>query len=304
MRLVMTAIALATFSVVLLGPGSTWLSRARWVHRAPRAGVLLWQGMGLGAILSGIGAGLALAATRYRAGFAGGTRQLVGSLFSNHPLRGLGLYDALGLTLAADLLIVLGVVLGVFMVRTVRRRARHRDLLDLVTYTAPQYPGTEFLADRRAIAYCLPGFRPRIVVSDGTRTLLDRNELWAVIHHERGHAHAHHGLVMLPMASLSSLFPWIPYARYAPESMGLLLEMAADDFSSRRSERRLLAAALVEMAANGWAPSCAFAAAGTGALERVSRLLKADPTSKSSAVLASVLGLAAVLVPVSAALLT
>jgi hypothetical protein len=83
-----------------------------------------------------------------------------------------------------------------------------------------------------------------------------------------------------------------------------LNEMAADDFSSRRSERRLLAAALVEMAATGWAPCCALASVGSGVLERVSRLLKVNPTFKTSAVLATGLGIAAILVPISAALLT
>ena len=63
--------------------------------------------------------GCALAGSRYRAGFVGGTRQLIEGLFSAHPLQGLGLYDALGLTLAADLVIVLCAVLGVVTMRTV-----------------------------------------------------------------------------------------------------------------------------------------------------------------------------------------
>ncbi len=66
-------------------------------------------------------------------------------------------------------MIVLCVVFGVVTMRTVRQRARHRRLLDLVTHETPEYPGTEFLADRRAVAYCLPGLRPRIVLSEGTQ---------------------------------------------------------------------------------------------------------------------------------------
>ena len=103
--------------------------------------VLLWQCTGLAAILSGIGAGLALAVSRYQSGFVGGTRQLVDGIFSGHPLQGLGLYDALGLTLAADLLIVLCVVFGVVTMRTARQRARHRKLLDLVTLRDSRIPG-------------------------------------------------------------------------------------------------------------------------------------------------------------------
>ena len=294
---------LACFSVALLGPLSSWLARTDWVERAPRAAVLLWQCLGLGALFSGIGAGLALAASRYRSGFVSGTRQLIEGLFSSHPLQGLGLYNALGLTLAADLLIVLCVVLGVVTTRTVRSRARHRKLLDLVSYKAPEYPGTHFLADQRAVAYCLPGFRPRIVLSDGTREILGGDELWAVIHHERGHAHEHHGLVMFPMLGLKKALGWIPYARHAPTSMALLLEMAADDFSSRRTGRYPLARALVEMSSAGWTPRCALGLTGSGVVARVSRLTSGDATSKRVAAASLALGLGVLFVPLCAAAL-
>ncbi len=300
MKLIVTAALLAGLSVTLLGPGASRLARARWLERAPHAAVFLWQCVGLGALASGIGAGCALAVSRYHAGFAGGTRRLIESLFSAHPLQGLGLYDALGLTLAADLVIVLCAVLGAVMIRTVRMRARHRKLLDLVSYTAPEFPGTEFLADQRAVAYCLPGLRPRIVLSDGTRELLGGDELWAVIHHERGHAHELHGLVMFPMLGLTNALGWIPYARFAPASMALLLEMAADDFSSRRTGRYALARALVDMSSAGWTPRCALGLTGSGVLSRVSRLTSEHPTSRRAAAAAVGLGLGALLVPVCA----
>ena len=300
--LVVTAALLGGFSVILLGPASSGLSRAPWVERAPRAGVFLWQCVGLAAIISGIGAGLALAVSRYQSGLAGGTRLLIDSVFSTHPLQGLGLYDALGMTLAADLLIVLVVVFGVVTMRTVRQRARHRKLLDLVTHENPEYPGTEFLADSRAVAYCLPGLRPRIVLSDGTKAILGQDELWAVIHHERGHAHERHGLVMFPLLGFKNAFAWIPYARHAPASIALLLEMAADDFSCRRAGRLPLAAALVEMSSSGWAPSCGLALTGSGVRRRVARLLRPSPASGRSAALALGLGVGALLVPACAAI--
>lgn len=303
MKLLITAALLSAFSTALLGPVSTWLSRASWVERTPRATVLLWQCIGMGAIFSGIGAGLMLAVSRYRVGFAAGTRQLFDGVFSGHPLRGLGLYDALGLTLAADLLIVLGVVLGSVTFQTVRLRARHRELLDLVAHVTPEYPGTEFLADDRAIAYCLPGLRPRIVLSEGTRTLLGDDEMWAVIHHERGHAHERHGLVMFPMLGLRKALGFVPYARYASASIAQLLEMSADDFSARQSSRRTLASALVRMASTGWAPSCGFAATGSNVHTRVLRLLRVDASSKRFSAFALGLGVGVLLVPVSAALL-
>lgn len=304
MNLLVTSGVLAVLSVTLLGPASAWLARVTWLWRAPRAGVLLWQGVGLGALLAGLGAGLALAVLRYHSGFVGGARALLDGAFGGHLLQGLGLYDALGLTLAADLAIVLCVVFTTTTARTVRRRARHRRLLDLVTFQSPDYPGTEFLRDHRAVAYCLPGLRPRIVLSDGTRRLLRDDELWAVIRHEEGHASERHGLVMLPLVGLQNLFRWVPYARHAPTNISLLLEMAADDYSSRRSGRPPLASALIEMATAGYAPSCGLALNGSDVVTRVSRLLDGDSLSKRSAVLATGLGLGSVLLPLSLALLT
>ena len=199
MSLFLAAALLTGLSVLLLGPFSKWLSQAGWVSQAPRATVLCWQCIGVGAIAAGIGAGLSVAVARYRVGFAGGVRELVASLFSGHPLQGLGLYDALALTLAADLGIVLAVLFGSLMVRTVRSRARHRRLLDLVAHRSAAYPGTDLISDKRTVAYCVPGLRPRIVLSEGTLRLLGPTEIAAVIEHERGHVHERHGLVMLPM---------------------------------------------------------------------------------------------------------
>src|ERR1700743_2931862 len=124
MSLLISAAFLAGLSFALLGPFSTGLSRAAWVSRAPRAAVLCWQCIGLGAIAAGMGAGLSVAVARCGFGFAGGVKGRVASLSSGHPLQGLGLYDALALTLAADLGIVLAVIFGSLMVRTGRSRAR------------------------------------------------------------------------------------------------------------------------------------------------------------------------------------
>lgn len=299
MNLVLVAALLVGLSVSLVGPVCTWFSRVAWVTRAPRCAVLCWQCIGLGAVASGIGAGLSCAVARYRLGFAGGVRALVESLFSGHPLQGLGLYDALGLTLAADLGIVLVVVFGTLMARTIRLRARHRRLLDLVAHHSAAYPGTELLADSRAVAYCLPGLHPRIVLSEGTLGLLGPDEIAAVIEHERGHAQERHGFVMLPMVGLRNLFRWIPYARLASQQIAALLEMSADDYSARRSDPRVLAAALVDMASAGWAPSCALSAAGSDVSDRVSRLVSGRRSSKKAAAASALLAVCAVALPLT-----
>ena len=304
MNLLIVAGLLAFLCVVLLGPLSKWLSQATWVSRAPRAAVLCWQCIGLGAIAACIGAGLSVAVARYRLGFAGGVRELVGSLFSGHPLQGLGLYDALALTLTADLGIVLAFIFVSLIVSTVRSRARHRRLLDLVAHQSPAYPGTDLISDDRTVAYCVPGVHPRIVLSEGTLQLLGPGEIEAVIAHERGHVHERHGLVMLPMLGLKNLFRWVPYARLAPREIATLLEMSADDYSARRYGPLTLAGALVDMAASGCAPRCALSATGSDVPRRVSRLLSSSRNSKKTAVTSGLLAGAVLVLPLAVVVLS
>jgi Zn-dependent protease with chaperone function len=303
MNLLVTAGLLAILTAALLGPLSQWLSRAAWVSRAPRAAVMCWQSIGLSALIAGMGAGLSVAVARYRLGFAGGARELVASLSSGHPLQGLGLYDALALTLAADLGIVLVVIFGSLTVRTVRSRARHRRLLDLVAHQSAAYPGTDLISDSRTVAYCVPGVHPRIVLSEGTLRLLGPSEIAAVIEHERGHAQERHGLVMLPMLGLKNLFRWVPYARLAPREIATLLEMSADDYSTRRYDPLTLAGALVDMAASGCAPRCALSAAGSDVPQRVNRLLSNSRNSKRTAAATGLLAAAFVALPLAIAAL-
>jgi Zn-dependent protease with chaperone function len=299
MNLFVAAGFLAVLSVVLLGPFSKWLSQAAWVSQAPRAAVLCWQCIGLGAIAAGMGTGFSVAVARYRVGFVSGMRELVGSLFSGHPLQGLGLYDALALTLGADLGIVLVVIFSALVIRTVRSRARHRRLLDLVGHRSATYPGTDLISDTRTVAYCVPGVRPRIVLSEGTLRLLGPTEIAAVIEHERGHIHERHGLVMLPMVGLKNLFRWIPYARLVQREIATLLEMSADDYSARRYDALTLAGALVDMAASGCAPRCALSAAGSDVTLRVSRLLSSSRNSKKTALTSGLLAGAVLALPLA-----
>ena len=304
MSLLVAAGVLGLFTVVLLGPMSTWLAEARWVIRAPRSAVALWQAIGLGAIASGIGAGLAVSVYRYHAGLTGGVGELVEGLASGHPVKGLGVPEALGLTLAADLLIVLLVLFGTLMARTTRSRARHRWLLNLLARPSSDYPGTDLLENSRPVAYCLPGRHPRIVISEGALRLLSSSQAHAVIEHERGHAHEHHGLVMLPMTGLRKMFGWVPYARLASGEIASLLEMSADDYSARRNDPVHLAAALVRMATSGPVPSCAMGSSGGDIPRRVERLLDASRNSKVLATASAIGAVALVSAPLAVMSLT
>jgi len=294
------AVGLVLLAVVVLGPLSTALARARWVDTSPRGAVALWQALGVSALLSGIGAGLCVAVERYHAGFTGGVAELVNSVTSGHPLTGLGLPDALGLTLAADLAVVLCFLLGSVSMRIATTRARHRRLVDLLSLQMHE-TGAAVLEHDAAVAYCVPGIRPRIVISAGTVELLDEDELAAVVAHERGHAHERHGLVMLPMVCISKIFAFVPYARLAPSSVAGLLEMAADDYAARRQDRGALASALVSMATAGAPPRCTFGLTGGLVSRRVVRLL--DEPRPSGRVVLGVTGAVTTLLVLPVALL-
>ena len=102
MILYLDAGILSAFVVLLVCPCSTWLEGASWVTRCPRAAVALWHCIGISATLATIGAGLwrrHRALSRRLRGRRGRTRRT--EVVGGHPLQGLGLPDALGLTLAA-----------------------------------------------------------------------------------------------------------------------------------------------------------------------------------------------------------
>lgn len=264
-----TVVALAGCCIVLFGALPVLLSRAEWPSRAPRAAVILWQAIGLSASLAAIGTGLAIAAAPLHTSLLVGVERMM-----RGGLGRLNVYEAIGLALATYIAGGLSGSFAVTLARTLRARSRHRRVLDLVGDRNDLLPGTIVLDHPAAAAYCLPGLRPRIVLSSGTLGALDVHEIRAVIAHERGHVHARHDLVMLPLASLLGPFHWLPYARLAPGAVSALLEMAADDYACRSHSRRDVAAALIHLASAGAGriPTCAFGATGSAVSTRVRRL--------------------------------
>jgi Zn-dependent protease with chaperone function len=297
MTLYLTAGGLAVLAAVLVGPLSVTLAQATWVARAPRAAVALWQAIGISALIAGIGSGLCVAVERYHAGFVGGMAQLLDGVRDGRPLQGLGLPDALGLTLAADLAIVLAFMLMAVVLQIASHRAHQRYLVDLLAESTVD--DVAVLDHPAAVAYCIPGLKARIVISAGAVDLLDPDELQAVVAHERGHAHEAHGLVMLPLVGMRRTIGFIPYARLAPTAVAGLLEMAADDYAARRTDRQKLASALVSMATAGAKPSCGLALTGGSVPLRLERLLREPRNGRSVALGTALLVLGMVAVPLA-----
>ncbi|MEW5626076.1 M56 family metallopeptidase [Streptomyces hydrogenans] len=248
------------------------LLRSAWPHRAPSLGVTVWLALTVTFVLA-----VALAAAQLASPTEHLHAGLVGLLHScgvgsGPAVPDPGTTDALAVALPA---VVLGAWAGAVAHRLLRaglRRARHRDRLDKVGVRCPRLRVT-VLPHATPGAYCLPGLRARIVVSDAAVRLLSARQLDAVVEHERAHVAGRHHLPLAAAEGFGALFRRLPLARHVRDQVALLLEMSADDRALRRHPDAVLATAMYELA-GGRTPRGAFGAAGPSpAVLRMKRIL-------------------------------
>jgi beta-lactamase regulating signal transducer with metallopeptidase domain len=121
-------------------------------------------------------------------------------------------------------------------------------------------------------AYCVAGRQPTVILTTGAVQALDAAQLDAVLAHERAHLTGrHHRLLALARIGREVL-PFLPLMRDAEEQVARLVELHADDAASRARDPRLLATALVVLAAPA-SPVPGLAAGVTDAVQRIHRLL-------------------------------
>jgi Zn-dependent protease with chaperone function len=270
--------AFTLLAVLLVGPAPALLARASWPLRAPRAAMVLWQAIALAAVLSTFSAGIATATRLLVPGPDGRpTASIVGAV----GRLGWPLWTAYIAVFALTVLV--GARLVVAVVRVVianrRRRAHHRMVVDLVgvghdAALAEPCAGTRdlrILDVPQPLAYCLPGVRSRVVVSEGTLSTLTDAEVAAILTHERAHLRARHDLVLEAFTAVHAAFPRLVRSANALRAVQLLVELLADDAAVRATGRTPLARALVACA-SGRAPSGALAAGGPSMVLRVRRL--------------------------------
>ena len=259
----MVALALGVLGLVLAGPGPLWVERWRFLHRVPRAAVVLWQAGAVAALVSVVGAGLAVAVPVAR-----GWREL-GAL----PLAELALFAVLAVFTAVVVLRLTWSVVAVAR-DTSARRTRHRAAVDLLgqVQESSALPGLRVLAEQLPVAYCLPGLREsRVVLSAGTLTALDAEQVRAVVEHESAHVRARHDVVLDTFTALHRAFPIAVRSEIPAEQCRMLVEMLADDAARRLTGPVPLARALVTLA-GAPKPAWALGATGAGTAERIARL--------------------------------
>ncbi|MBJ8337980.1 M48 family metalloprotease [Antrihabitans sp. YC3-6] len=284
-------------ALLLAGPAPALLARATWPYRAPRAALVLWQAIGLGAVLSAFGSGLAIASELLVPGANG---RPTTSPTKEIDALGLPLWTIYVVVFALTLLVGARLIYAVLRVGvlTRRRRARHRMLVDLLDRSANDSTRVHsadirVLEATEPIAYCLPGLRRRVVLSEGTFASLDESELKAVLTHERSHLRARHDLVLEAFTAVHEAFPRFVRSGSALGSVTLLVELLADDSAVKVTGPTPLARALVACAGSA-APDGALAAGGPHTLIRVQRL--SGPAGDVRIALAAYTASAAILV--------
>lgn len=271
----MSALAFTVLALVLSGPVPALLARASWPFRAPRAAIVLWQAIALAAVLSAFSSGIAIASRLFAPGPDG---RPTTTITSEIAVMGWPVWIAYVVVFALTLVIGARLIVAVLQVAiaTRRRRAHHRMVVDLVGKSqkwahARAGGGLRILNVDQPLAYCLPGVRSRVVVSEGTLTTLADNEIAAILTHERAHLRARHDLVLEMFTAVNAAFPRFVRSGSALDAVRLLVEMLADDAAVRIAGPTPLARALVACAA-GRTPSGALAAGGPTTVLRVRRL--------------------------------
>ena len=264
----MSALAFTLVALLLVGPVPAVLARATWPMRAPRASIVLWQSIALAAVLSAFSAGIAIASRLFVPGPDG---RPTATITSEIEVLGWPLWIAYVSVFALTLLIGARLVVAVVQVAiaTRRRRAHHRMVVDLVGKS--QKSGLRVLDVAEPLAYCLPGVRSRVVVSEGTLTTLADKEIAAILSHERAHLRARHDLVLEMFTAVHAAVPRFVRSANALNAVRLLIELLADDAAVRATGPTPLARALVACAA-GRTPAGAMAAGGPTTVLRVRRL--------------------------------
>ncbi|MBR7830037.1 M56 family metallopeptidase [Actinospica sp. MGRD01-02] len=241
----------ALLAVLLAWPVPTRLAAASWPSRNPRRAITLWQVIGLSGGICAVGSLL---------------------LLGLDPLG--PRWTLLNLAALAGAAILLSWLLGVLATNTIRierHLRKQRDAVDLLAWT--DLNGVRVLDHPEPAAYCLPGPRPRIVVTHGAIASLGPEELAAVLAHERAHAVGRHELIIQPFVAWESALPFLPPARRATAAVAELVEMLADDHAARETSPRALARALAQVGSDRL-PSADGSAAPASVLPRVRRLVQ------------------------------
>ncbi|MGB7819460.1 MAG: M56 family metallopeptidase, partial [Ornithinibacter sp.] len=199
-------------------------------RRAPRAALVAWQAVAVGAIVASLAAAPAAFAVLDR---------------DSGPTRHVALLALAVLTTG-----VISVRLlwsGHRIGRRLRTlRAEHRELVDIIA--RPDRDRLRIVAHPTPTAYCIPGRHSRVVLSQGVLDALPPDQLEAVIAHEDAHLRARHDLLVEFFTVVHEAVPGPVRSESAIREVRLLVEALADRVAVRRAGEVSTARALLSLA--------------------------------------------------------
>ncbi|GAA1910082.1 M56 family metallopeptidase [Streptantibioticus ferralitis] len=320
-----TAFALPLVGVAFAMVAPRILARARWQDREPVVALWVWQCV-VAAVLLCFGLSLLVTAAALWA-------PLRDRLFWIAPR---GVQDSYDLTVGgawrgvfAAVLVTAAIHLVLHLVREahlarISRRRRYHELRE----AAPPLPYEQphrwrirrderllVMESPRPQAWSLPLPRKplQLVVSTGAMRRLSREQLDAVLAHERAHARARHHLLLQSAGALATAFPGATlFTAYADRS-ARLVELAADDAAAYRHGHLATALALLDLNETRlgtarpvpavWAPGTPPPPPVEQVAARVDRLLTGPPRLRPVQRLnLTAVGLMMIMVPVLVAL--
>lgn len=278
----MYALLLAGLAVILAGVAPRAMAQLVAFRRAPRPALIAWQAVSLSAVLAALCA--APAAVAYLSDTTYGW-------FACSSLNGCDTtiwwmenrrWIVFGIAAAVTLLVLGRLLLSGHRIGTRLRaaRARHRELVDVLAEPddGGRADGIRVLDHATPTAYCLPGRRSRVVLTQGALAALPDDQLDAVLAHERAHLRGRHDLLIEYFTVLHHSVPGPVRSPEALREVRLLVEALADRAAVRQSGPVTTARALMTLA-QGQAPEAGLGAGGDGATAARMRLLAADPVS-------------------------
>lgn len=246
--------ALVVLAIALAGPVPWLMAGQHLFRRSPRAALVAWQAVTVGAILAALAA-------------APSAVPLL--LSGDDPGRHLALLSLVGTV--TGLMVARLLVSGHRIGRRLRDlRAEHRELIDIIA----RHEGdrTRVLAHPTPTAYCLPGRQARLVISQGVLDRLPEDQVRAILAHEEAHLRYRHDLLMEFFTVVHESVPGPLRRHEAMREVRLLIEALADRSAVRAAGELPTARALLALAGSV-APEAAMGV-GTTASMRL-RLLAA-----------------------------
>lgn len=279
----MPPLALVVLALLMGGVWPRLMARQTRFRYTPQAALLAWQAVSLGAIISALAAAPAAIPS-----FSGG--------------RGLGdQWVLLALVCLVSGAVLISLLVSGHRVGT-RLRALRDDHLALVDLIGADGQGRDrsvrVLEHPLPTAYCIPGRRSRVVLSQGTLEQLSTAELDAVLAHERAHLQARHDLLLEFFTVVHEAVPAPLRVPVALDEVRLLIEVLADRVAIREAGAVHTARALFAVAA-GRAPDEVMSG-GSAAGPRLQLMAGAHSTPWLT-LLAYAFALASVLAPVALA---